>query len=1104
MDETTGYAARHKRRIPGRDPTHLDRPQVLRRLDDASTRPVTLVCAGPGYGKTTQLADWARARGAAWYTVDDSDREPATLVAGLLRALGHELPGDLWFAAPGPQAGSAATTEAVAGRLADVLDGAGTRVLVLDDADRLPVGSAGAAVLESLCRQAPPGLRLMLAVRADAPVDLGRLRGQGLVADLDAAHLAFTPAETAALVACLLCTESTVDAAGSVHRLTGGWPGAVRLLADALARLPGAERPAWLAALASPGGRPADDVLCEVVQAYAEPLRNLLPLVAGLPAFAAEWCGAAGLALSGPALRRLVRQGLLQPLEDGRYAVPPLLRAAHPENEAAPGAVPVRRAALDWFVAQGRLGDALRVARGLDAGTLAAFLHQHGVAALAAGYPADVAAAVAQLPAPLVDAGLHRLSGECRQVRGDWTGALADLRRAAAASGVAGGTAAPGAALAWRMGAIHYLRGELVEALDVLCAGQADAGAPPADQARLAGWAAAVHWLRQEHEACRAAAAQALRHAAASADDGALALAHTSAALVAAMDGDEQANLDHYREAERAARRCGDVLALLRIRNNLASRVLEEGRLDAAVDACGEVIGLAEVTGYAFFQALAVHNRGLAYLGLGRLAEAAADFTAAAASYREMGSHGLAYPLMRLADIHRVRGELARARLGYEHALTYTQDSGDVQGTVPARAGLARVLVDEDLDRSEELVRAALEHGPGLSEVEAMLAAGWVALVHGRPEEAARHGKGAAESAGRPLRRARLAEALELCALTEPAPRRDELLAQAADVWRGTGSELGTLTNAYLRARLAGAPSGTAERALRRAGVPVDQGPHAAGPLRWLATADAPPSVRLRTLGGFALLRNGTPVSVEEWRSRKARDLLKLLVTQHGRMVARESVAQALWPDEPPARTANRLSVALSTVRTVLDPGRRFPPDHFVRADKASVGLGALEVDVLDFLSATGHALRHPQETNAREALRDAATGYRGDFLHDDPYLDWAAPLRERARARYLHVLRTLADLALAVSDVDEVVEHLLRLLEHDPYDETAHLRLVGVLRDAGRHGEAGRRYRRYVLLMADLGVAPAPMPAPRGATAPSGRVPRGDQAGLGRGFGRG
>ena len=50
----------------------------------------------------------------------------------------------------------------------------------------------------------------------------------------------------------------------------------------------------------------------------------------------------------------------------------------------------------------------------------------------------------------------------------------------------------------------------------------------------------------------------------------------------------------------------------------------------------------------------------------------------------------------------------------------------------------------------------------------------------------------------------------------------------------------------------------------------------------------------------------------------------KILVARHGRRVAREALAEALWPGEAPGPVANRLSVALSTLRSVLDPARRF------------------------------------------------------------------------------------------------------------------------------------------------------------------------------------
>jgi DNA-binding SARP family transcriptional activator len=230
------------------------------------------------------------------------------------------------------------------------------------------------------------------------------------------------------------------------------------------------------------------------------------------------------------------------------------------------------------------------------------------------------------------------------------------------------------------------------------------------------------------------------------------------------------------------------------------------------------------------------------------------------------------------------------------------------------------------------------------------------------------------------------------------------------------------------------------------------------------------------------LLREGRPVPVVEWQSRKARDLLKILIARRGRMTPREMLMEILWPDEDPARLANRLSVALTTVRTILDPSKRFEPEHFVIADKTAVGLDLahMTLDVEDFLSSArrGFSLRRDGfDDEAMAMLAAAEEAYAGDFLEEDPYEDWSVALREEARATYIAVARTLAQAAADVGDHDSAARYFLRLLERDPYDEEAHLGLIRTLESAGRHGEARRCYRTYVTRMSDLGVESAPFP---------------------------
>jgi DNA-binding SARP family transcriptional activator len=190
---------------------------------------------------------------------------------------------------------------------------------------------------------------------------------------------------------------------------------------------------------------------------------------------------------------------------------------------------------------------------------------------------------------------------------------------------------------------------------------------------------------------------------------------------------------------------------------------------------------------------------------------------------------------------------------------------------------------------------------------------------------------------------------------------------------------------------------------------------------------------------------------------------------------------ELLWPEEDPARSSRRLSVMISTARTVLDPDRRRDPAGGIGADRDAVWLGlpADAVDVERFLAsaARGLALVQADRDAAQVVLTAAAEAYRGDFLEDDPYADWAVALREEARNVYIEVEHALARLAAEAGMVDDVARHLRRVLEREPFDETAHLGLVEGLARSGRPADARRAYRAYVARMDELSVEAAPFP---------------------------
>jgi DNA-binding SARP family transcriptional activator len=251
------------------------------------------------------------------------------------------------------------------------------------------------------------------------------------------------------------------------------------------------------------------------------------------------------------------------------------------------------------------------------------------------------------------------------------------------------------------------------------------------------------------------------------------------------------------------------------------------------------------------------------------------------------------------------------------------------------------------------------------------------------------------------------------------------------------------------------------------------------------AASDAERSadVAIRTLGAFRVLRGGQPVPLASWQSKKARTLVKMLVSRRGRATTRDQLMDALWPDEPPAAVTRRLSVALATARAVLDPEHRYPADYFLVAEKDAVrlDLANVQVDVDCFLRQAAFGLdlhRAGRLAEARDALGEAEAAYGGDFLEEDRYEDWAAPMREEARAAYHTVTMTLAEIAICAGDHAAAVRHYLRVLESDEHNEPAHLGLVAALDQDGRHGEARRAYRVYTERMAQIEVPVAPFPS--------------------------
>lgn len=1046
--------------------TIVARPRLeeLHRL--LGERRLCLISAGAGYGKTTLLGVWREQAPTGFVTCTEGHGNLGVFATTVTNALRAWIPG-LQPRTTGVESmsGPAVASELIAA--AAPLMQRPIR-LFFDDVDELRTGES-ARFLQSLVLQAPQSLGIVLAGRSEPPVRIARLRGRGQLLELTAADLRFTFDETTRFVA-----ATAPEVAGyvdEIHATTGGWPAAVRLTVEALRGSPVDDRLRVLERARRPGGTLFAYLADEVIDSEPPPAREMLRTLAAIgaapDALVLDVCGGEETLLAG-----LQRRGLCV-ASGPDISVPPLVAdflASDAPLEATERLGALERAA-HWFCDHGMHRRALELATRRGATELAAAIClEHGEQIADSGGAAAVLAALRTVDEKDLTPALLRLKANVLHTTGDWDAALAIYE------GLDGGAASIPADLAWRMGLIHLLRGDPHTATEVYR--RADITTQDADTAILLGWWASAAWITAETAHCRSLANESLATAQRVGDDRALAVAHTVLAMVAAVDGDRHGNEAHYIAALDHAKRADDVLQQVRIHVNRASHHLEEGHYLESIAESDQALTLAELGDIVPFKAMALLNRGQALSRLGRLEAADADFAAAHSEWERTRSRHVAYALNAFGESRTARGVRSLARSAHEQALAIAEANSDTQALIPALVGLAKVTIDDDPATARLLAKRAADHGPSLGTAAALLALGWAELELGNTEAAIDNARRAGDIARARRDRAATAEALELEAFAAPDEAKP-LLDEALELWGSLDDPLGHAKSRLARCRLLHADIEELDELAALFGRLGAR--HLAAETRAMVErlgAERRNAVVIETLGGFRVVTGGEPVPASAWQSRKARDLCKLLVTRRGKPVHREVLLEELWPGEDGQKTANRLSVALSTLRNVFDPERTHDPDHYIAADKTSVALvlEALEIDVERFISAARDILEHPDASEARLERIEAA--YRGDFLEEDPYADWAVSLREEARSLYLRLARRLAELTSERGDHDAAARYHLRVLERDPYDEPAHLGLVSAMAATGRHGEARRLYRAYCERMADLDVDPHPFPA--------------------------
>ena len=225
--------------------------------------------------------------------------------------------------------------------------------------------------------------------------------------------------------------------------------------------------------------------------------------------------------------------------------------------------------------------------------------------------------------------------------------------------------------------------------------------------------------------------------------------------------------------------------------------------------------------------------------------------------------------------------------------------------------------------------------------------------------------------------------------------------------------------------------------------------------------------LRISTLGRFRLSFDGVPISEKRWPRQKTKELLKILLTAPTQPFTFDQLADALLPESDVETAIHNIQARASELRRVLEPelvkGRssRFivnAGEGYAFAPTCRYCLDTEEFDSgLDDAGKLAAAEHWPE---AIERFDDALTAYRGDFLPEDRYADWAEHTRSRLRNAYLEALGTQASCYAELGRHRQAIACCQRLLHIEPFRESAIRQLMTYQHAAGYHTQALESFR--------------------------------------------
>jgi len=239
-------------------------------------------------------------------------------------------------------------------------------------------------------------------------------------------------------------------------------------------------------------------------------------------------------------------------------------------------------------------------------------------------------------------------------------------------------------------------------------------------------------------------------------------------------------------------------------------------------------------------------------------------------------------------------------------------------------------------------------------------------------------------------------------------------------------------------------------------------------------------TLRIQTLGQFRVWLGERELNDKAWQRGKAKQLFQLLLTKRQHLLAKEEIFSFLWAEADEEAATRDFKVALNALNKALEPNREARASaFFIQRHGSSYGFNlasGYHIDVEEFEKLLTLGMGAADPAQAIPLLEKGLAYYQGEYLPECRYEDWCMEERERLHVMFLRGAERLAGAYLDLGRLDDAIRWCEAIVRVDDCWEEAYRMLMTAYYRKNNRAQAMRWYEKCVSkLQEQLGVQPLP-----------------------------